>query len=111
MKKGLTQENVSLTLIRKYCRLVKACYIAYLDGKDVIQAVSWIKKHWSHRGHLGAMDDKLYKLYFPYVTTQLGNGGVRALEKLREHNIKGSEEREIIGDAVAIIDVRSVEEG
>jgi hypothetical protein len=66
MKTGLERENVSLTLIRKYCRLVTAYYIAYLDGKDIIQAESWIKKHRSHRGHSGAMDDKLYQLYFPY---------------------------------------------
>jgi len=31
--------------------------------------------------------------------------------KLSDHNIKGSEECGIIGDAVAIIDVLSVEEG
>ena len=66
MKKGLDRENVSLTLIRKYCRLVTAYYIAYIDGKDIIQAESWIKKHRSHRGHSGTMDEKLYKLYFPY---------------------------------------------
>jgi hypothetical protein len=66
MKKGLERENVSLTLIRKYCRLVTAYYIAYIDGKDIIQAESWIKKHRSHRGHSGTMDEKLYKLYFPY---------------------------------------------
>ncbi len=66
MKTGLERENVSLTLIRKYCRLVTAYYIAYIDGKDIIQAESWIKKHRSHRGHSGAMDDKLYQLYFPY---------------------------------------------
>ena len=40
MKKGLDRENVSLTLIRKYCRLVTAYYIAYIDGKDIIQAES-----------------------------------------------------------------------
>ena len=34
MKKGLDRENVSLTLIRKYCRLVTAYYIAYIDGVD-----------------------------------------------------------------------------
>ena len=63
MKKGLERENVSLTLIRKYCRLVTAYYIAYLDGKNVIQAESWIKKHRSHRGHSGTMDEKLYESY------------------------------------------------
>ena len=31
-----------------------------------IQAESWIKKHRSHRGHSGTMDEKLYELYFPY---------------------------------------------
>ncbi len=41
-------------------------YIAYIDGKDIIQAESWIKKHRSHRGHSGTMDEKLYELYFPY---------------------------------------------
>ena len=64
LKKGL--DNLSLTLIRKYCRLVTAYYIAYIDDKDIIQAESWIKKHRSHRGHSGSMDEKLYKLYFPY---------------------------------------------
>ena len=66
MKKGLDRENVSMTLIRKYCRLVTAYYIAYIDGKDIIQAESWIKKHRSHRGHSGTIDEKLYKLYFLY---------------------------------------------
>ncbi len=44
----------------------EAYYIANIDGKDIIQAESWIKKHRSHRGLSGTMDDKLYKLYFLY---------------------------------------------
>ena len=57
-------------------------YIAYLDGKDVIQAESWIKKHRSHRGHSGTMDEKLYKLYFPY--------GVDNDEHINDGNVNNS---------------------
>ena len=35
-------------------------------GSITYEGESWIKKHRSHRGHSGTMDDKLYQLYFPY---------------------------------------------
>ena len=80
MKKGLERDNVSLTLIRKYCRLVTSYYYAYLDGKDIIQAESWIKKHRSHREHSDLMDERLYKLYYP-------NGIQDNIEELAQDNL------------------------
>jgi len=65
MKKGLSEENLPLSLIRKYCRLLTAYYIAYIEGKDIIEADAWIRKHRSHRGHSELMDKRLEQLYFP----------------------------------------------
>ena len=36
------------------------------DREDHVILSIRSKKHRSHRGHSGAMDDKLYYLYFPY---------------------------------------------
>jgi transposase len=80
MVTGLQRDNVSLALIRKYCRLVTAYYYAYLDGKDIIQAESWIKKHRSHRGHSDLMDERLYKLYYP-------NGIQDSIEEIVQDNL------------------------
>jgi len=66
MKSGLSEDNLPLSLIRKYCRLLTAYYIAYNEGKDIIQADAWIKKHRSHRGHSELMDNRLEQLYYPY---------------------------------------------
>ena len=67
MKKGLSEENLPLSLIRKYCRLLTAYYIAYIEGKDIIEADAWIRKHRSHRGHSELMDKRLEQLYFLMV--------------------------------------------
>jgi putative sterol carrier protein len=66
MKAGLSEDNLPLSLIRKYCRLLTAYYIAYNEGKDIIQADAWIRKHRSHRGHSELMDNRLEQLYYPY---------------------------------------------
>jgi len=63
---GLSEDNLPLSLIRKYCRLLAAYYIAYNEGKDIIQADAWIRKHRSHRGHSELMDNRLEQLYYPY---------------------------------------------
>jgi hypothetical protein len=81
MVTGLERGNVSVALIRKYCRLVTAYYYAYLDGKDIIQAESWIKKHWSHRGHSDLIDERLYKLYYP-------NGKQDSIEEIVQDNLE-----------------------
>jgi hypothetical protein len=80
MVTGLERDNVSLALIRKYCRLVTAYYYAYLDGKDIIEAESWIKKHGSHRDHSDLMDERLYKLYYP-------NGIQDSIEEIVQDNL------------------------
>ena len=64
MNQGLSEENLPLSLIRKYIRLVSAYYIAYNDGKDLMQADEWIRKHRSHRGFSEKMDSRLENLYF-----------------------------------------------
>jgi len=66
MKTGLSEDNLPLSLIRKYCRLLTAYYIAYNESKDIIQADAWIRKHRSHRGHSEMMDNRLEQLYYPY---------------------------------------------
>jgi hypothetical protein len=40
-------------------------YIAYGEGKDVVNADSWIRKHRAHRGFAQKMDARLERLYFP----------------------------------------------
>ena len=66
MKTGLSEDNLHLSLIRKYYRLLTAYYISYNEGKDIIQADAWIRKHRSHLGHSELMDNSLEQLYFPY---------------------------------------------
>jgi len=39
--KGLERDNFSLTLIRKYCRLVTSNNYAYLDSKDIKLLSKW----------------------------------------------------------------------
>jgi len=65
MNEGLAETNLSLSLIRKYCRLLSAYYYAYHDDKNVVQADEWIRKHRTHRGFAPKMDARLEKLYFP----------------------------------------------
>ena len=62
MKTGLSEDNLPLSLTRKYCRL----FTAYNEGKDIIQADAWMRKHRSHRGHSVLMDNRLEQLYYPY---------------------------------------------
>jgi transposase len=65
MDYGLSTSNMSLALIRRYIRLVTAYNIAYEEGKDIIQAEAWIRKHRTHRGCSAKMDAMLESLYFP----------------------------------------------
>jgi hypothetical protein len=65
MNEGLGERVLPVELIRRYIRLVTAYYLAYRDGKDVVAADAWIKKHRSHRGHSQKMDTELEQLYFP----------------------------------------------
>jgi hypothetical protein len=62
---ALSIANLPCGLIRKYIRLVSAYYIAYQEGKDIIQAEAWIRKHRTHRSCSAQMDVKLEALYFP----------------------------------------------
>jgi len=57
MNEGLAESNLSLSLIRKYCRLISAYYYAYLDNMNVVQADEWIRKHRTHRGFAPLMDE------------------------------------------------------
>jgi hypothetical protein len=66
MKTGLSEDNLPLSLTRKLCRLFTAYYIAYNEGKDIIQADAWIRKHRSHRGHSVLMDNRPEQSYYPY---------------------------------------------
>jgi hypothetical protein len=65
MAHGLSEANLPIALIRRYTRIVSAYFIAYKEGKDIIQAESWINKHRTHRGDSGLMDAQLEALYFP----------------------------------------------
>jgi transposase len=56
MTHALSSANLPCSLIRRYIRLVSAYYIAYQEGKDIIQAEFWIRKHRSHRGCSAKMD-------------------------------------------------------
>jgi hypothetical protein len=80
IKCSLDSGKKGTLVTRKYCRLVTAYYYAYLDGKDIIQAESWIKKHRSHRGHSDLMDERLYKLYYP-------NGIQDSIEEIVQDNL------------------------
>jgi len=44
--------------------LLTAYYIGYIEGKDIIEADAWIRKHRSHRGNSELMDKRLEQLYF-----------------------------------------------
>gem|GEM_PF-6246292 len=90
MKRGLSEDNLPLRLIRKYCRLLTAYYIAYNEDKDIIEADAWIRKHRSHRGHSGLMDNRLEQLYFPYG---------REEEDIDDDHIINAEDVEYINDA------------
>ena len=46
MKKGLDRENVSLTFIRKYCRLVTAYYIDGKTGLVLIATCTELSHYW-----------------------------------------------------------------
>jgi hypothetical protein len=65
MNEGLSEEILPLWLLRKYIRLITAYYIAYGEGKDVVTADSWIRKHRAHQGFAQKMDVRLEQLYFP----------------------------------------------
>jgi transposase len=69
MDVGLSPYNVDIAMIKRFVRLATAYYIAYREGKDVMQAEQWLKKHRSHRGHSAKMDAKLEALYFPLGRT------------------------------------------
>ena len=90
MKRGLSEDNLPLRLIRKYCRLLTAYYIAYNEDKDIIEADAWIRKHRSHRGHSVLMDNRLEQLYFPYG---------REEEDIDDDHIINAEDVEYINDA------------
>jgi transposase len=67
MTGGLSEEILSITLIRKYVRCVIAYYHAYDQGLDILQADSWIRKFRSHRSFNPSMDEHvLRKVYFPH---------------------------------------------
>lgn len=63
MIEGLSETNLSMTLIRKYIRQVHAHYIAYANDMNIITADKWIRKHKSHRGHSNTMDKTLLNEY------------------------------------------------
>jgi hypothetical protein len=92
MDYGLSEANLSTALIRRYNRIVSAYYIAYQDGKDIIKAESWIRKHCSYRGCSSSINTQLESLYFP-----LGRG------------VDIGEEEEAIADA-GMENVREEEE-
>ena len=65
LEEGLNPPNLSLALIRKFCRLQEAYLLAYKNGDDIVKAEKWIKTRRCHRSHLPMMDDALDLLYFP----------------------------------------------
>jgi hypothetical protein len=65
MNVALSPYNVDIAMIRRFVRVATAYYIAYRDGKDVVEAEQWLKKHRSHRGYSAQMDAKLEQLYYP----------------------------------------------
>lgn len=68
-------DNLPLKLIRRYARTTFAYLYAYRDGKDIITADQWVKKHRVHRGFSKqmdnaldrsvALDSNLEQLYYP----------------------------------------------
>jgi transposase len=69
MDMGLSPYNVDMAMTRRFVRVATAYYIAYREGKDVVEAEQWLKKHRSHRGHSAKMDAQLEVLYFPLGRT------------------------------------------
>ena len=65
MEIGLSEENLPLSMIRKFIRLADAYIIAYDKDMDIVQADAWIRKHRSHRSYSSKMDEDLEKLYYP----------------------------------------------
>ncbi len=75
---AMGEENLPLALIRRYARSSFAYLFAYRDGKDIVSADEWVKKHRSHRRHSNAMDSAIdqivnldinseyEKLYYPF---------------------------------------------
>jgi transposase len=65
---GIGLEVLPLSLIRKYIRLSYAYVAAYREGKDIVAAEQWIRKHRSHRSHSRQMDDQLNRMYYALET-------------------------------------------
>lgn len=65
---GLEQENLPVTLIRKYFRICDLYLSAYKHGLNVIQAEDWLRKRKSHRGYHEIMDKVLWQAHNPHIS-------------------------------------------
>lgn len=65
MEYGLSEENIPLSTIRRYCRLVACYYEAYEQGMSLVTAQKWMAQRRSHRGYAANMDERLEKIYYP----------------------------------------------
>lgn len=65
MKDGLSEPNLPIATIRRYCRVVSCYYTAYGDGMDIVTAQKWMQQHRSHRGYAKVMDARLEAIYHP----------------------------------------------
>ena len=116
IRAGLDPANLSLCLIRKYCRLQKAYLIAYERGEDFVTAEKWIKKRRSHRSYSPTIDDALDRLYFPIRSTGNEAAFVNTTTAIDDENDEDEEninpEEDLLGeeDLVLVLEQQSPDE-